>query len=333
MNMRLGNGDASLTTLLSRQSSTLKSELTLRTSEMTTGRHSDMAQAVGGDFSALAAVDHSLARLKGYAANTIEAGLFTDTLQSALGMISDGAGNLGNQLLNNQGLSNPTALDAIASEAGRVFGSTIAALNTRFSDRALFSGVNSQVAPLPDADAILTTLQGVTAGAVTAADVETAIADWFSDPLGYEALYAGGAPRSGAQIAPGETADLSVTALDPALRDTVRDLATAALLGRGVLAGQPQARASLAQSAGSKLLTGGDARAHLMARVGTVQAQIAAADSRNSAEDSALSIIRAGIVSADPYDTASRLQELQTQLEALYLITARVSRLSLAEYI
>ncbi len=70
-----------------------------------------------------------------------------------------------------------------------------------------------------------------------------------------------------------------------------------------------------------------------MARVGTTQAQISAAITRNGAEQSALEIAQAGIVSADPYDAATRLEDLQTRIEALYLITARVSRLSLADYI
>jgi flagellar hook-associated protein 3 FlgL len=80
-------------------------------------------------------------------------------------------------------------------------------------------------------------------------------------------------------------------------------------------------------------MTSGDTRAQLMARVGTAQARISAATIRNGAEESALGLARAGIVSADPYDAAARLEDLQTRIEALYLITARVSRLSLADYI
>ena len=68
---RVGSGDQSLTTLLSRQSASLRAELLLRGSELTTGRHADLTQAVGGDFSALAAIDHSLARLRGFASNTL----------------------------------------------------------------------------------------------------------------------------------------------------------------------------------------------------------------------------------------------------------------------
>src|SRR5690606_39566305 len=122
-------------------------------------------------------------------------------------------------------------------------------------------------------------------------------------------------------------------ALDPTIKDTLRALATAAMLDRGVLAGQPGAQSQLLKAAGEDLLAGGEGRAQLMARVGTVQAQIAAAQTRNGAEKAALENTRAGIVTADPYDTATMLEDLQARLESLYLVTARVSRLTLADYL
>jgi len=38
-------------------------------------------------------------------------------------------------------------------------------------------------------------------------------------------------------------------------------------------------------------------------------------------------------VNADPFETASTLQAVQLQLETHYAMTARLSRLSLAEYL
>ena len=330
---RLGAGDAALNALLSRQSGALREEIATRSKELTTGLHADIGAAVGGDFSALAAVDHSLARLQGYSANTTEAGLFAGVMQTALGVISDGAGELARSILSSTGVAGSVGLTAVVNEGGRIFDTAVAALNTRFSERAVFSGVASETVPLPDAATILSALEVATAGAMTAADVKTAIDDWFADPSGYQAAYAGGGPRTPVQIASGETADLPVTALDPVIAETLKGLATVALLGRGVLAGQPAAREALVRSAGDDLLTGGEARAQLMARVGTVEAQISNAETRNSSEKSALSILRVGIVGADPYEAATKLEDLQTRLEALYLITARTSRLSLADYI
>jgi flagellar hook-associated protein 3 FlgL len=42
---------------------------------------------------------------------------------------------------------------------------------------------------------------------------------------------------------------------------------------------------------------------------------------------------RQSLIGADPYESATRLQETQARLEALYTITARTARLSLTEYL
>lgn len=330
---RTGTGDMSMTTMLSRNSHTLRAELQTRLSEVASGLKADVSAAVGGDFSALAAMDHSLQRLKGYEANTTEAGLFLDVMQGALEVVASTATNLATDTIRVVGIDNRPDLGLLASNARQALDTTIAALNTKFADKAVFSGVQSDVSPVPDAEAILTALDVVTGGLTTVEDVKAAIDDWFMGAMGYEAAYSGGAPKSEASIAPGETADLSVTALDPALRASLRDMATLALLERGVLAGDEEARTELARSAGDGLISSSSPRAKLMASVGTTQAQIIAATTRNGAEEAALGIARAGIVTADPYDAATQLEALQTRLEALYLITARVSRLSLSEYI
>jgi flagellar hook-associated protein 3 FlgL len=46
-----------------------------------------------------------------------------------------------------------------------------------------------------------------------------------------------------------------------------------------------------------------------------------------------LQIARVGLVSVDPYAATSALTATQSQLESLYAVTARVSRLSLANYL
>jgi flagellar hook-associated protein 3 FlgL len=159
------------------------------------------------------------------------------------------------------------------------------------------------------------------------------VATWFADPLGYGTFYLGGTPLSPAPVAPGEGADISTTALDPTIRDTLAGFAMAALIDRGVLAGNPEERARLAQTAGQKLHTTEDARITLAARIGAVEAQVEAARTRNGAEATALGILRSDIGSVDPYEAATRLETVRAQLEALYLVTARISGLSLVEYI
>jgi len=180
---------------------------------------------------------------------------------------------------------------------------------------------------------MLTALQTAATGATTAGQVTAAVTAWFADPLGFGAFYQGGDPLSPAPIAAGETADLSTTAMDQTLRDTLAGFAMAALIDRGVLAGDATERGRLVKAAGQQLISTEVGRTTLAARIGTVEAQIEAARTRNSAEESSLGILRSDIGSVDPYEAATRLQTIQSQLESLYLVTARVSRLSLAEYL
>ncbi|WP_309665997.1 flagellin [Tabrizicola sp.] len=330
---RMSVGDASLTSILQRQGAFLKGEVQRASTEVVTGRQSDLGAGVRGDFSPLAAIDASLARLAGYRSTTADVAFFSQSIQTVMGTMADISSEVATSLMRSASLTTPTQVNAAAAEARARLGTAMAAMNTQVSGRSLFSGVESDQTPLGSADDLLTALQTAVSGATTANDVEAAVRTWFTAPGGYDAFYQGGAAASPIPIAAGETADLSVTALDPAFRDTLAGLAMGALLDLGLMSGQQSTRADIAQRAGLMLHNSEDKRALLAARIGTVEAQIEGAKTRNSAEDSALKIARSEIASVDPYDASIRLKEVQGQLESLYLITSRVSRLSLAEYI
>ncbi|HMO72969.1 MAG TPA: flagellin, partial [Paracoccaceae bacterium] len=220
-----------------------------------------------------------------------------------------------------------------AREATSAFEAAVAALNTRLGDRSLFAGVATDGPALAPARDILDAIALAAAAETTAAGVEAAVGAWFADPAGFAAQFLGGAPRAPLLLSSEDTATLAVTALDPALRDTLASLALGALIDRGTPPLPDAERGALAQRAGERLLAGQTARAELQAAVGTQEGRIAAAARRNTAETAALEIARAGLLSVDPADTATRLQATQTQLETLYAVTVRLSRLSLADFL
>lgn len=321
-----------LTPALIRQSASLRAELGRATTEMTTGIVSDPGAHLKGQFTALAGIDHSLARIDGFAATTADLDLMAESVQSALTHISATADDVASRLLGSGALSSATQLSALTASAAQGFQSVVSALNASIAGRSLFGGTEAGD-PLPDAETLLTALQGAVAAATSAAAAQNAIRDWFTDPTGYTADYAGGPARAAVAVAPGESAGLTVTALDQGLRDTLAGLATMALLDRGLLSGDHSARRDLALAAGQGLTTGADARAELASRVGVVQEQVANAKARNGAEKTALGLARLSLIEADPYETAARLQDLETRLDAFYTLTARLSRLSLTEYL
>ena len=331
--MRISVGDASLTNILARQGADLRAQVQRAAQEVATGKHADIGKALRGDVSPLVAVDASLARLAAYGTTAADAAFQASAQQVAVQGLSQLASGISTALVGARDVATPAQIDTLASDARGRLASAVGLLNTQASGRAVFSGQATGTLPLGAGEDLLAALETAATGATTAGQVAAAVTTWFADPSGFGAFYQGGAALTPVPVAPGETAEVSTTATDPAIRETLAGLAMAALLDRGVLAGDRAERARLAATAGQELMRGEDARTTLQARIGAVEAQIESARTRNGAEETALGILRSETGSVDPYEAATRLETIRTQLESLYLVTARVSRLSLTEYL
>lgn len=327
-------GDLAHSFQLRRHTVTAKAELQSLNNEVATGQSRDITAKVRGDIQPLASLDSTLSRLDGYAVLARETGLLAAAMQSALGVINSISSDLGEFLISSNSSTLETRVSAAGSAARANLSTTVSALNTRFGDQSIFAGKATATLAVTDSETLLSTVQAVVGAASSAADVQTAVSAWFDDPAGYEALmYQGGAPRTPLTVADGEQAQLNITAVEPAIKETLKGLVMAALLDKGVLANAPDARMELAKNAGLHLLQSNTDRAYLAGRLGGVQAQIDNAASRNSAESTTLKIVRNEMTTVDPYEVASKLQDMQSQLEKIYTLTARMTRLSLMDYL
>ncbi len=323
-------GDLARSLMLQRQTAAANTRLTRLTQEVATGRHADQAAASGGDLGPLAAIEGSLARLGGWqiAARALSARL--ETVQASLGALDGIADSLSKTLVSAGASGKDDQVDLAARDAAEYLDAAIGILNARAGEQSVFAGTRSDRAPLIDADALLGALLPRVAGETTAAGVQAAIAAWFDDPAGFDALaYRGGPEQPAIAVGPGQSVALPVTAADPALKSLLAGLAGAALMDRGVLAGDPAGRRDLATASGEALLTNAAERTMLAARIGVAQGRLAQTQTRNTAEETALGIARSGVVGADPYASAAELEATRTQLETLYTLTARLSGLSL----
>ena len=327
-------GDMAQSFLLRRQNTDLKTDLQRLTSELSSGNAADLGKHIGGDYGPIAGIDSSLARLQGYKSATSEAALLSGSMQTVLGTVESMSSSLAPILLAASSAGSTAQISSVAGEARQKLGTAVALFNTDVGGRALFAGMSTDQNAIADEDTLLAALDTEIIGATSAQDIDTRVTAWFNSATGYGAVgYLGNSPLSPLAIAPGETADLGFTAADPGIRDTLKGLAMAALLDRGALAGDTQARADLARRAGENLVSSQSSRANMAARLGTAEGQIEAAATRNSAETSSLQIARNGITGVDPYETASKLEATRQQIEMLYTLTSRISRLSLVDYL
>jgi flagellar hook-associated protein 3 FlgL len=92
-------------------------------------------------------------------------------------------------------------------------------------------------------------------------------------------------------------------------------------------------RRSVVSAAAARLERGEDALIRLRSDLGASQARIEDARVASEAARASIEIEQARLTGSDPYRAATDLQAVQTRLEQLYILTARLSRLTLSEYL
>lgn len=323
-------GDLARSLATNRQSAALRTDLQRLTQELASGQRSDP-----GDPRALSGIVHRTAVLESHVAALRETAAFFSAAQTSIGYVADRAGDLGRQVVTIGSTAPGSTVLRTAEAARQALDDMMATLNTSQGGRALFSGTETTEAPLIRADDLLAQLAPVIAGAATATDLYTRIDTWFADPAGFRSLaYRGGdddlAPfdlGDGAVVTQGLRAD------DPAFVAILRDTA-AIVLANSPAAPMPTAeRAALQMQAGEGLIGRSGDLVTLQESLGAGQERIDRQQARLAAEIGGLQATRNDILSADPFETALALQEVQSRLEAFYAATARSSRLGLAAFL
>lgn len=319
---------------LRRDTVRLRQGLATATQELSSGKKADLGKAVRGNYGPLAALDQQLSTLGGFETNAKEAAIFTDAAQTALGRVREVSSELGMRLIGLEEADIVSVGDVFAAEAESAFELSVSALNVSAAGRSVFGGTATDRAPLAPAREMLAELRAATAAETTASGVAAVVEAWFAPGGGFEATgYLGSADTlANVRVADGREIELPIKADDPTIRNQLKGLALAALLNSSGVTDREE-QVLLADIAGRAIVANQDRMLSLQARVGSAQARIDTAASQNAAERTALQIARSGIVAADPYEVATELQNLQVQLETVYTITARLSGLSLTNYL
>jgi flagellar hook-associated protein 3 FlgL len=329
-------GDQSRLFLNQRQNFQLKTEMQRLTQELASGRLVRPATKTTGDMAHLLGLERAQTRLTANRTAVAEAQHFVDTMQAALGVAHDLAAGLGPALLVAASTGQSALLTSTAADAAGKFATSVSALNARAADRAVLSGTATGTSPLADPAMMLAALRTATAAETTAAGIEAIVDDWFFGAGGgFETLGYQGATAGEVRFRIGATEEVAVAARadDDTIRGFLKGIAMAALIDSAGIAGNAAEQAGLAELAGEGLVNASAGLAGMRAELGADQARIEQATVRQSAEKAALDLAEAQFTEADPFDTATALQQVQTQLETLYTLTARTSQLTLAAFL
>ncbi len=331
---RLGDGAAAFQ--LRRENVDIKTRLNTLTRELSSGKKADLTKALGGDTTILRDIDRSLRLAQSQSSAAKEIAGTLAAKQVGLNAV-DGERSLLVERLINVPFEPSADQRRSASLAGEdAFRASVATLNTRFAGQALFAGAASDGAALATPDDMLVALRTAIAGSADATSAIAAIETWFDAPGGgFETFaYTGDTgPQVQRRLDDSTTVSLAARADDAAVREVLKSAAIAALSEDTGTTLSDNDRAAMLRDAAERSLVAAQGMAELRGRLGQAEGRVETVVARLTAQITSLGILRNEMDSADPFATAGALQEVQVQLETHYSITARLARLSLAEYI
>lgn len=301
--------------------------------ETVTGRIADLPAALGGDVGAAQQIEKSIADNEAFQTSITRALGRAATSQLVLKNISENLPHLSAELIGAVERNDENTITLSAEKANAALDATFAALNQRFEGNSVFSGDAVDMPALGDSETLLADVRAIFTAATTPAQLAADLDFYFDDPAGGYAtnIYQGGAgnaPRT--EISDGDIIAFSARADEQPIRDVIRGLATIAV-------GSEQAasteRDDVLLSAADRLFSANDGVINMRARIGVAEERMARASERLEFEHLALNEAYNNKTARDPFEAAALLQQLESQLQASFVLTSRMSQLSLVNFI
>ena len=334
-------------------------ELSLAGKELSTGRKADLFADLGPQASVALTLRAREDNTQAYMTSNDLLDSKLEAMLASVDAVRDGAeGVLKNALVN---ASRPTTgAEALQSESRAALESIIGSLNVSYNGDHMFSGTASDRQPLTRWEEVnpetgLSPKQVIAdivgTGPTSVAEAEAMIDEigaFFAstntaDPdrnfegtffNGTPQLDAGGAPsnRVNARISEGQALEYGVQANDQAFRDTLKGLAMLAVIDVSEISDEA-AYVRWMDEVNGALSDGVQGARSAAADIGFNQQMVEKA--QDQLED--ISLVQrtqiSNFESVDPYEAATRVSNLETQLQASYSVTARLSQMSLLNFL
>ena len=330
-----GTSDLGRLAGLRRATADTRAALDKAATEMTTGENTSRYDATSGNITRIFAIERELDRNEVFS-NTISlTTVRVDTMQNALGLILDPLQSLADSLPSTVGIGDLSASLIHARSARNAFTDTVNALNTQSGGLSLFAGTGTDGAALASADSMLGELDALAASAGSAEAAIDAVNAYFTAPSGgfFATGYIGSTDDlTAVDIGEGRRLDYGVRADQAELVETLRAEALAAVVAGGAFSGDGDAQMTMLKAAGAAMITAKEGILDLRSAVGVTQETLENATAARTAEKDTLDLARNAILTVDPTEATSMYTALETQLETIYTVTARLSELSYVKY-
>jgi flagellar hook-associated protein 3 FlgL len=320
--------------------------------EIATGMKADVSGELRGRTSILIAFRDAHARTERYLESGATLTRRLDTMQLSMSAIRDTGEPLALETLAAVGREDVVSLRNVQTSAAAALEGVVRQLNVAVAGRYLFSGTMVDQVPMVDGpgpsgviDAIIGDAAAAAGGQIDVGDVAGLLADFDAvfhdshpDPTRrYTTAFYEGSPASEPDLIGQLDEDGRITyglkANEAAFRDIVQGLHMLAAVRYGDTAMTEAAYREYATAAAERLQRGLGRLVDLAALTGQNQALVAANQQRLEVAKDLYNRQIVELEQRDPYEAATILTMLEQQLEASYLITARMNELSLTSYL
>ena len=328
----LALGDTTRTLTLAKAMARAKTDIARQSQDLATGQISDPSRQLRAGASALAHLDHRIAQAQATQTAAQQALTRLTSQDAALQAIHDTVQGVAETLLRPELFATDDRLDPTAAQVEQAFGAVVGFLNTQASGRSLFAGMATDGPALAGGSAMLDQLAALVPPGGDKATLDGIVAAWFAPAGGFDTSgFLGGAPDPGVQLDATFRLPPAPTASDQPMRDMLATLAKGALLARIDAPAQTK-RAVLAEIG---LMAQRDAAGlrGIVEQTGLSLARLDELTVRQQAVATAAQVARNDLAAADPYQTATALQDSIARLEQVLAVTARLSRLSLGHFL
>jgi flagellar hook-associated protein 3 FlgL len=342
---------ASLVNALRRSILETQNQMTKAQVEVSTGRVADLGLALGGDTGPDVALGIRSADLASIASSNAVIAARLESTATTLTTIANTAQDFFETLV---GTQSGAGSDAQAVQDNAIAGlkSFVAALDTSIAGVYLFGGSNISAPPIADyfsdspsasRNAVAQAFSAAFGVSQSSDDVEAIsrsqiqaflsgdFVDLFSS-TSWSASWSSATDHGTTnRISISQIAETSVSANDAALRRIAQAYTMVADLGVTKLGSEAYEEVMRTAAVTMGLAIGELTR--LRASVGVMQKNVADADEAIAAQRNVLATQIGALENVDPYEAATRLNNLTTQLETSYTLTGKIQQLTLAKYI
>lgn len=328
-------GDLANNLLLSQAGVKSKNNIVTLSSELVSGLTSDVRGRLRNDLSKQTDWNYGISTNQVLEKTLGEALTRAQAKQLALGAISENSMSIANDVSVALGSNANIATGTLSQKARNGLEQTISHLNTQIMGQSIFSGAAFNRPAMASVEEIITSVKVYIGAVNSATEIVQSVRDWMEDPLnGYQRVAFLGTQESNSPIRLSNTRSiLEPTKADSSpLKDIVENFILATLAGDESFSLPASQQEQLLQTSSDGLRGAESKTIEIQANLGFVESEITKAKAFASAEIHTFERLRVDVLGISEFETASKLQEAELQLEKIYALTARSARMSLLEY-